>query len=94
MLGVKREHATLQAERLDQLRRGWNLVALLFDHQMTEHDLISLPQRRHHVRRLAVAEGVKTAAQGLTVNRNRSQAIRRKRRRNRQCVLAKRAWTT
>src|ERR1700728_983427 len=61
VFGVEREHTTLQAEALDQLWRGRNLVALLRDHQMAEHDLIGLPQRRHHVRRLAVAEGVETA---------------------------------
>src|SRR5208283_2239354 len=91
VFGVEREHATLQAERLDQIRRGRNLVALLFDHQVAEHDLIGLPQRRHHVRRLAVAESVETAAQGLAVNRDRRQAVRTRRRRNRQCVLAKRS---
>ena len=44
VFGVEREHTTLQAEGLDQLRRGRNLVALLRDHQMAEHDLIGLPQ--------------------------------------------------
>jgi hypothetical protein len=29
VFGVEREHATLQAERLDQLRGGRNLIALL-----------------------------------------------------------------
>ena len=90
MFGVEREHTTLQAERLDQFRRGWNLVALLFDHQMAEHDLIGLPQRRHHVRRLAIAEGVKTPTQRFAVDGDRHKAVRG-RRRNRGGVLAKRS---
>jgi hypothetical protein len=45
VFGVEREHATLQAERLDQLWRRRNLIALLVDHQMAEHDLIGLAPR-------------------------------------------------
>ena len=77
MLGVEREHTTLQAERLDKLWRGRNLVAFLLDHQVAEHDLISLPQRRHHVRRLTVAEGVETAAQRLAVDGDSDKTPRR-----------------
>ena len=58
----------LQAEGGEELWRGRNLVALRREQQMAEHDLIGLPQRRHHVRRLAVAEGVETAAQRLAVD--------------------------
>jgi hypothetical protein len=43
VFGVERKHAIVQAERLDKLWRCRNLVALLLDHEMTEHDLISLP---------------------------------------------------
>jgi len=43
VFGVEREHTTLQTERLDQLWRRRNLVALLLDHQMAEHDLVRLP---------------------------------------------------
>ena len=50
----------------------------------------SLPQRRHHVRRLAVAEGVKTPAQGFNVDGDRHKAVRGRRRRNRRCVPTKR----
>ena len=73
-----------------RLDLGSGEAPAIVDHQMAEHDLIGLPQRRHHVRRFAVTEGVETAAQGLAVNRDRSQADRRRRRRNRQCMLAKR----
>ena len=54
MFGVEREHTTLQAERLDQLWRSRNLIALLVDHQMAEHDLIGFvfsSQRRARSRR-------------------------------------------
>src|SRR5664279_5476348 len=67
MLGVKSEETALQAERLDQFRRRRDFIAFLVNHQMAEYDLIGLAQRRQHVRGLAVAEGVETAAQGLAV---------------------------
>src|SRR5271157_3539598 len=60
VLGVEREQTSLHPQRLDQLRRGRDFVALLVDHQMAEHDLIGLPQRRQHRRGLAVAEGVES----------------------------------
>jgi hypothetical protein len=90
MLGVEGEETALQAECLDQFRRGRYFVAFLFDHQMSEHDLISLTQRRQHVRGLAVAKGVETAAQGLTVDGDRCQPLGRWRRFDRGGVAAKR----
>ena len=77
MLGVEREEAALQSERLDQFRRRRDLVAFLLNHQMREYDLVGLAQRRHHMRGLAVAEGVETAAQGLAVDGDRRQTVGR-----------------
>jgi hypothetical protein len=41
--------------------------------RMTEQDLIGMPQSRHHVARLTVAEGVETAVQRLAVDGDRDQ---------------------
>src|SRR5208283_1416675 len=91
VFGVEGEHAALHAERLNQVGRRGDLVALLLDHQMAEHDLVGLSQRRHHVRRFAVAESVEAAAQGLAVDGDRRQARRGlERRRNRRRVVSKR----
>jgi len=73
--GVEREQAVCQAKRLDQFWRGRNLVALLRDHQMPKHDLIGVPQRRHHMRGLAVAERIETAAQRFPVDGDHRQTV-------------------
>ena len=71
-------------------RRRGDLVALLLDHEMAEHDLVSLSQRRHHVRRFAVAESVEAAAQGLAVDSDRRRVPGGfERRRNRRGVFSK-----
>ena len=74
------------------IRSGAAGISLLFlrDHPMAEHDLIGLPQRRHHVSRLAVVKTVETAAQRLAVHGDRRQTVRRGRRRNRGRVLSER----
>jgi len=74
VLGVEREQTALHPQRLDQFRRSRDFVALLVDHQMAEHDLIGLPQRRQHMRGLAVAEGVEATAQRPAVDGDRHQA--------------------
>ena len=90
MLGVEREEAALQTERLDQFRRRRDFVAFLVNHQMAEYDLIGLAQRRQHMRGLSVAKGVETAAQGLAVNGNRRGPLGRWRRWQRRGMAAKR----
>ena len=75
MLGVEGEETALQAERLDQFRSRRYFVALFVDHHVSEHNLIGLAQRREHVRGLAIAEGVETAAQGLAVDGDRGRIV-------------------
>ena len=90
MLGVEREQAVLQSQRLDQFRRGRDLVALFRDHHMREHDLIGMTQRRHHMRGLAVVEGVEAAAQRLAVDGDGGQPLRGRRRRQANGMASKR----
>src|SRR5208282_1954449 len=90
VLGVEREHATLQSERLDQFRGRRYLIALLPDHQMAEDDLVDVAQRRKHVRRLLVGEGVEAAAQRLAVDGDGDQSSVRRRRLHRVRVRPKR----
>src|SRR5271166_5984648 len=80
VLAVEREHAARQSERLDQFRSRRYLVALLPDHQMTEDDLVGVAQRRKHVRRLLIGEGVEAAAKRFAVDGDGDQALGRRRR--------------
>ena len=77
VLGVEREQAVRHPKHLDQFRRGRYLVALFRDHQMREHDLVGVPQGRHHMGGLAVAERIETAAQRLAVDGDRRQTVSR-----------------
>jgi len=87
MFGVEREQAALQPQRLDQFRRGRNFVALFRDYHMRKHDPVRMAQRRHHVRGLAVVEGVEAAAQRLAVDGDGGQPLHGRRRRH-ACGMA------
>jgi len=82
--------AVRQTWRFDRLPRGRSHIALFLDHQMGNHDLIGLPQCRHHVRGLVVVERVETAARRLAVNGDRGQTDGRGRRLARHGVQPKR----
>jgi len=75
MFSVECEQAARQSERLDQFRRGRDLVALFGNHHMREHDSVGVAQRRHHMRGLAVVERVETAAQCFAVDGDRGQPL-------------------
>ena len=66
--GVEGEQSSGQAKSCDHVLGGGDFIALLGDRQVAENDLAVAGERAQHMRRLAVVEGVKAAAQRLAVN--------------------------
>ena len=90
MFGVEREQAILQPQGFDQFRRRRNFITLFRHHHMCEHDLVDVTQRRHHMRGLAISEGVEAAAQRFSVNGDCGQLLCLRRRRQARGVTTER----